>query len=293
MAIRFLTLLTRCFRLVSPSCSVRGAQVPISIPSLAAQQCYTGSVGPVLWEGYEVLSADEFEAFLQGPVRDRATDADVQNNLESELQALATTSVATSFLTQFLTAVPEETSWGIGEALAETILAHDTARNVVWPWNEARDRRTPQASLPGADLVGFCVDSSGTRLLFGEVKTSADTGAPPQVMYGKSGMTWQLEATATRLDIQRALLQWLRYRCTTPELKALFMQAASRYFASAGKDILIVGVLLRDTLSDEKDLKNRAVHLSSTLLAPACAELMAWYAPLPIADWVEIMERAS
>jgi hypothetical protein len=141
------------------------------------------------------------------------------------------------------------------------VLAEDTSREVIWPWNEVRDRRTPRASLPGADLVGFCRDASGFRLLFGEVKTSGDARTPPQVMYGAHGMTWQLEASATSLGIQHSLLQWLNCRCRSPELRDAYREAVGRYLCSAGKDLLIVGVLLRDTASNEKDVESRARHL--------------------------------
>ena len=46
---------------------------------------------------------------------------------------------------------------------------------VDWPWNTVRNRRTPRASLPGADLVGFYRENDTVLLLFGEVKTSSDT----------------------------------------------------------------------------------------------------------------------
>ena len=81
-----------------------------------------------------------------------------------------------------LRAVPGEKSWTVGEALAECILADDETREICWPWNFVRDRRTPRASLPGADLVGFCKEGGSVFLLFGEVKASSDKSTPPNVM---------------------------------------------------------------------------------------------------------------
>jgi hypothetical protein len=192
-------------------------------------------------------------------------------------------------LETFLAAVPEETSWVVGEALAEAILAEDENREVVWPWNERRDRRTPQASLPGADLVGFCRDEQGVCLLFGEVKTSADGKSPPQVMTGHSGIAWQLESNATRLGVQHALLLWLRARCLTPELVAMYREAVGRYLNSGGKDILIVGVLLRDTSCREQDVKGRSRYLAGRLSTPTRVQVMAWYLPVPIRDWASLL----
>ncbi len=256
----------------------------VSVAALPASAVYAGADGVVVWEGYAVSDEEALRAFLRGPVAARAQDTGEEESFEDELQALATTGMGTEFLARFLAAVPEEKSWEIGEAFAEAVLAEDGNREVIWPWNDLRDRRTPQASLPGADLVGFCRDDGGFCLLFGEVKTSSDAGAPPQVMYGRSGMTWQLESNATRLDVQHSLLRWLRWRCQSAELKTVYRQAVGRYLNSSGKDLLIVGVLLRDTPSNEKDVKSRARYLAGCLEAPTQVEVYAWYLPLAVSD---------
>ncbi len=46
---------------------------------------------------------------------------------------------------------PAILAWQVGEALAETL--HEEEVNAFWPWNSARDRKTPQANLLGADLL--------------------------------------------------------------------------------------------------------------------------------------------
>ena len=105
--------------------------------------------------------------------------------------------MVTEFVKNLLRAVPEEKSWAVGEALAESVLADDDTREICWPWNLVRDRRTLKASLPGADLVGFCNEGDAVLLLFGEVKTSSDASTPPNVMNGSGGMAWQLKDEAT------------------------------------------------------------------------------------------------
>ena len=55
---------------------------------------------------------------------------------------MATTGMATEFVKNLLRAVPEEKSWAVGEALAESVLADDDTREICWPWNLVRDRRT-------------------------------------------------------------------------------------------------------------------------------------------------------
>ena len=92
---------------------------------------------------------------------------------------------------------------------------------------------------------GFYCEDDTVLLLFGEVKTSSDSNTPPSVMSGGSGMTWQLEQSATRLDIQHALLRWLHARCQDQPYRDLYRKAVKRYLASEGKELLLVGVLIR------------------------------------------------
>lgn len=267
--------------------------MPVSVAALPAAIAYSGVEGTAIWEGYDVLNEVAFRAFLAGPVARRAKDDMAREPFENELRGLATTGMGTQYLERFLAAVPGEEGWEVGEAFAETVLAEDANRDIIWPWNERRDRRTPRASLPGADLVGFCRDAQGFALLFGEVKTSSDAQVPPQVMYGRSGMTWQLENNATNLGVQHSLLKWLRARCLTPDMVAVYREAVGRYLNSSGKDMLIVGVLLRDTGSDEKDIKSRAQYLARHLVSPTRVEISAWYLPVPIADWAAELGGAT
>ena len=160
-------------------------------------------------------------------------------------------------------------------------------------WNTVRDRRTPRASLPGADLVGFCRLDGAVWLTFGEVKTSSEVQAPPNVMSGSSGMRWQLEGSAKRLDIQRTLLQWLHTRCSHEPHRSMYEEAVRRFLESQGKRLLIVGVLIRDTEPDEADLQGRGKTLASTLPAPTRVELFAWYLPVPIAQWPALLREGS
>ena len=266
----------------------------VTVPSLPASVAYSEEVGVVRWEGYEVSDDSVFRTFLKGPVARRVRDLDVQESFEDELQAVATTGVGTEFLARFLEAAPaHEEAWEIGEALAETILAEDANRTVVWPWHGRRDRRTPRTSLPGADLVGFGRDARGFVLLFGEVKTSSDARVPPRVMLGPGGMTWQLENNATQLDVQHVLLRWLRLRCLTPEHVAMYREAVGRYIDSSGKDLLLVGVLLRDTRSDENDIASRARRLAGVIENPARVEITAWYLPVAISDWPTVLGEVA
>jgi hypothetical protein len=235
-----------------------------------------------------VAAAAGFTAFMKGVVRPRVQDAAI--SFESYIRGLATTDMATEFVERLLNAVSESEGWEIGEALAECALQCDSGREIHWPWNTVRDRRTPRASLPGMDLVGFCCIDGAVLLLFGEVKTSSDTGTPPQVMNGGSGMAWQLEESAKRLDIQRTLLHWLHARCQAQLHRDYYEKAVARYLNSDGKDLLLVGVLIRDTQPSELDLKSRGKALSKKL-SPTRIDLIAWYLPVPISEWPKLLQE--
>jgi len=255
------------------------------MPGLAYTISYEGADGSAHWEGRAVSDATAFRAYVCGTVVNRIQDAEAEEPFEAELRALATTGMASEFLKRFLGARPKPEAWEIGEALAECVLAQDAELQVCWPWNSVRDRRTPRASLPGADLVGFCRVAGGALLLLGEVKTSSDASTPPNVMLGKGGMAWQLEENATRLDIQHAILRWLRARCGSSEHQDLYRAAVQKYLVSRGKELLLVGVLIRDTPPDERDLRGRAATLSAKLPAPTRIEVFGWYLPAPISQW--------
>lgn len=260
-------------------------------PLLGSMVKYSDAAGCALWEGRQVDDRVGFERFVREVVRPHLADA--ESSFESDLRGLATTGMAIDFVERLLTAVPTPEDWEIGEALAVCALQMDSGREIYWPWNSVRDRRTPRASLPGADLVGFCRQDETVLLLFGEVKTSGDKNSPPKVMYGGSGMTWQLQQIATRLEIQHTLLEWLCVRCQSQPYRALYTEAVGRYLKSAGKELLLVGVLIRDTLPNELDFKSRGEALSKRFGSPTRIELIAWYLPIPISEWPRLLQEMA
>lgn len=259
--------------------------------ALSSKVKYTGKTGSAAWEGRHVGDVEAFRTFLRKVVRPRVNDS--ASSFEPDLRGLATTGMATEFVERLLKAVPTPEDWEVGEALAECALPSDCGREVHWPWNTVRDRRTPRASLPGADLVGFFRRGDTVLLLFGEVKTSSEADAPPNVMNGGSGMAWQLGESATRLDIQRSLLQWLHARCVSEAHRDLYEKAVGRYLKSEGKELLLVGVLIRDTKPNDLDLKGRAAALAKKFGAPTRIDLIAWYLPVPIADWPKLLREGA
>jgi hypothetical protein len=112
-------------------------------------------------------------------------------------------------------------------------------------------------------------------------------------MYGTSGMTWQLEESTTRLDIQHSLLTWLHSRCRSVLHRELYQKAVGRYLQSGGKELLLIGVLLRDTKPSELDVRRRGEALASKLAGPTRIEIIAWYLPVPIKEWATLLKEEA
>lgn len=235
------------------------------------------------WCGVSILDGDIYHSFMENEVASRLHDEEGTQEFETCLRGLATTGFAQDSLDAILAAeVSEERSWAIGEACAEAYL--ESEFNITWPWNMERDKRTPKASLPGADLVGFEIKDDVIRLALGEVKTSSDIDTPPNVMVGRSGMIHQIDNLATNLGHINQLLKWLLPRCKDTANEVLFKMAVTLFLESGNKAIALFGVLFRDTQPNELDLKNRGRFLANTLIAPATCQLIAIYLPCNIED---------
>ncbi|WP_152568825.1 hypothetical protein [Microvirga sp. BSC39] len=218
-------------------------------------------------------------------------DAAFEHDFEEELQALATTDMASDTIRNLLNSGREPLNWEIGEGIAECLLTDELG--VVWPWNENRDQKTPGASLPGADLVGFLKSGDDVMFLFGEVKTSSDTSAPPNVLFGRSGLVHQIDTLANATRVHFSLLKWLRARCTGNEFEPLYQEAATRYIHSKGRDIALAGILLRDTGVNEDDLRSRGEALVGVTQGVMRVRLDAWYLPRSVEDWGAIIKSAA
>lgn len=158
-----------------------------------------------------------------------------------------------------------------------------------WPSNIERDKRTPKASLPGADLIGFVENDGKVCLLLGEVKTSSESKTPPQVLLGRNGMIAQLGRLSSDQPIHRSLLNWLHARCKNTPYWPLFQEALDHYLASGRKRLVLAGLLMRDTAPAEKDLASPAVNLADRIEPPMSANLQAWYFPISTGDWPDLL----
>lgn len=244
---------------------------------------YNNTQDSTSWYGVSLANGSEFDAFMADEVAPRLYDDAGKADFTSHLNSLASTGFAQENLQAILEAEqPEERDWAVGEALAEAWLSRE--HGVLWPWNMERDKRTPQASLPGADLVGFITRGSETHLVLGEVKSSSDSNAPPNVMTGRSGMTRQLESLATDMGLLHTLIRWLQPRCRGNSAEPYFNAALSLLLESGNKAMTLFGVLVRDTEPDERDLRNRGKHLGGIVKTPGRCHLLALYIPCPIAS---------
>lgn len=237
----------------------------------------------VTWRGVGMFDGDDFDIFMTNDVASRLHDQKGAKEFEGHLRSLASTGFARESLNEILAAeVPEERDWAVGEAIAEAYLGRE--HGITWPWNMERDKRTPKASLPGADLVGFEVDGEDVRLALGEVKTSSDRNTPPNVMNGGSGMAHQLDKLANNMALINQLLKWLLPRCKNTEHETSFNAAITLFLDSGNRAIALFGVIVRDTRPNELDLKARGQALANSLQAPTTCQLIAIYLPCAIAE---------
>jgi len=243
---------------------------------------YANQDRQVSWHGVSMADGAAFNSFIASDVASRLYDEEGTNEFETHLRGLANTGFANNSLDEILAAeIPEERSWAVGEAMAEAYLGRQN--DVIWPWNMERDKRTPNASLPGADLVGFEINGENVRLVLGEVKTSGDTNAPPNVMYGRSGMKHQIDNLASNLGLINRLLKWLQPRCKGTKYETHFNVAITLFLNSGNKAVALFGVLIRDTKPNELDLQARGQSLADTLQEPSTCQLIALYLPCAIA----------
>lgn len=237
----------------------------------------------VAWQGISMTDGDAFESFMTNDVASRLHDEEGMREFELYVRNLASTGFANDMLDEILAAViPEARDWAVGEAVAEAYLMRQ--HDVTWPWNMERDKRTPKASLPGADLIGFEINGEDVRLALGEVKTSSDVSTPPNRMYGRSGMIHQIDKLASNLGLLCQLLKWLLPRCKGTEHETSFKTAITLLLNSGNKAIALFGVLIRDTEPNELDLQTRGESLAGTLHNPSTCQLIAIYVPCTIAE---------
>lgn len=245
---------------------------------------------------YKGLSFNEnsFEQYLTSRIKHKFDDSEWTNTLVTDAVKLTGFS-ADNFISIFENK-ENANSWRIGELVAECILEDEYS--IRFYYNSSRDSKNLRSNLTGADLVGFCDIEEEICFLFGEVKTSDDSDTPPNVMYSKTGMINQIENLRDNTEKRDSLVKWLfsKARLIEGEFLNECTEALKTYVRSKGKKLGLIGVLVRDTEPNEKDLKSRAKHLKKN---DTCAEtkvrLLSLYTKVEMQknNWENIMNRGE
>lgn len=234
---------------------------------------------------------EAFKKYMGSRVKNRLLDAEGTADLISHYDSIATTGFSENQLKDvFAQNLPSE-PWKVGEALAECFL--EDIGDISFPWNGCRDQKIDNASLPGADLVGFKGENENARFLFGEVKTSEDrANHPPNVMYGRKGMTKQLETLKTSVESRRLLVRWFAFRSKNSSWESDYNVALTAYISS-DECVYLQGVLVRDCEPDIKDLESRGWALNNSKPADMGIGLYGIYCSCGIADFAALVGGVS
>lgn len=243
------------------------------------------------------ISVSEFTQTISGSVFDTLLDIEVNNDRLSELTGLLETGFSQSEhlladIQALENAEPEDLrNWRIGEALAEVILQENF--QCRFHWNELRDARNPKGNKTGADLVGFIESEGNVLFLFGEVKTSSETAnRPPQVMTKADGIENQLKALYSDRNKRQILITYLKSKTINlPDLhpfKVDYDKALRSYYAIS-QSYQLIGVLIRDVETDNRDVSISYDRIKTTILNPIGLKLIALYTPIQKSNWRNII----
>jgi hypothetical protein len=99
-------------------------------------------------------------------------------------------------------------------------------------------------------------------------------------------MIQQLENLVANNQLRFTLVKWLTARVPPGSpFEAAFHEALQTFVETSGQAVRIVGVLVRDTVPADTDLKARGKALAALLPAECSAELIALHLPMPMAAW--------
>jgi hypothetical protein len=222
------------------------------------------------------VSAEQLEQQLAGPVAALVFDDVGIRNLEDLLDSLADTEFSRKNLDALLADAPAPEDWRVGEALAEHHLNEYHA--CFFPWPDGRDERKRGSSLPGADLVGFQNEGGHERFVFGEVKTSSHASYPPGAVYGRHGLKQQMEDLRNRCEIRDGLVRYLGHRAAKAVWRKRY-QAAAAVYLNDTCEVRLFGILVRDVIPHEDDLRTRVNTLAAECPDAMIISLIAIYLP--------------
>ena len=139
--------------------------------------------------------------------------------------------------------------------------------------------------------MGLYQNDGSSCFLFGEIKTSSDQSAPPNVMYGQTGLKRQLEDLCLDCDITLTLVKYLGFRLRNTQYWSAYQEAFCKYQAN-NSNVYIIGILVRNVCPNEKDLSTRAGSLCQCCIEGRAINLIAIYLPIDsITKFVSIVEK--
>lgn len=241
----------------------------------AGTDCYALGKEPCAGVGRSWTVA-ELDAAIAERVAGLVFDDDGKADVAALLASVAETQFDKDALSRILADPDDVEDWRVGEAIADAYLTdHHSAS---FPWPDGRDERKSGSSLPGADLVGFCSDKTGERFAFGEVKTSSEDKYPPQAMHGRTGLKQQLEDLRDREDIRDGLVKYLAHRARSAAWEERYRSASRRYLTD-NTDVRVFGILVRDVVPNQDDLRVRVSKLGDNCPKGTVIQLFALYLP--------------
>lgn len=232
------------------------------------------------------LEEAELKNKIASEVKTKIYDKKGTEELLQSLDGITKTGFQKEKLVNILKLDQDVQDWRIGEALAECYLEENKSCRFYYEY--IRDAKNPNASLNGADLVGFVKLDGNYILLFGEIKTSSHDLSPPSVLNGRSGLIKQLEDLKNKEEIRNNLIRWLGMKTINlpdnSEFKERYRNAVSIYISEEKGKIKtkLIGVLVRDTSPNSLDLSNRFRTLVKDLENTINIELIALYLPVKV-----------
>lgn len=224
------------------------------------------------------------------------TDYQGTLDLLRSFDSLANTDFERATLEEILTLVVDRIPvWRIGEAFAEFFLqSHASIR--FWH-NQIRDQRNPNCSPAGTDLLGFTDAGTDIVFVFGETKTSKDTDSPPQVLYGRTGLRRQIGALCTDEKIRSNLIRYLGLKVKElpkdSPFREDFEKALKIYIKSGKKKVHLLGLLVRDTVCNENDLKAFYEQYENRIDKNTVFKFLGLYIPVEMDQWVSIINGGN
>ncbi|TVZ79626.1 hypothetical protein FB379_12223 [Aeribacillus composti] len=239
---------------------------------------------------------NKFQEYISTRVKEKFEDLEWTNRLALEAeQALKDTGFTAENFIEIFSNREMENNWRIGEYLAECVL--EDKFNAKFYYNSSRDAKNPKGNDTGADLVGLCEVEGESCFLFGEVKTSNDSDSPPNVLYGRTGMVYQLESLRDNAEKRDDLVKWIWTKAVlmSGSFKDECTIALKNYYQSSKTKVKLVGVLVRDTEVNYRDLHSRAKALNKNIPGQMIIELVGVYSGYKMENdnWVKALRRSG